>query len=640
MVDVDGAYIPDNNMLTLVAKFPTSVVEEADYATFVFIDLLDSTVLFSGEWTVTEDGYVGLSGDACGSWIEGLVKGVYLANVTFGERTFGREFRLDTRYNGNLVPEKWRPKYDTDPARVSTLDIVPFATMPRDLNRWADRPYYNGDNRRGKLTKINRINHVMPGPPGDPSVYSTMECIGVVYRTPGDAALTYEERTEQTEEWFDLKIAIETATNGTRTVDLATEQHSGIRTISFHPNYAQNGLIYVSYLETWDDTIPPEVYLSLHGDDEENLIRATGDSVLAEFKVYNASEVGSKIDPMSYRPLFRISYNETGAYAIYEHPIKQCDFGSTEPPYVVYCGSGDGSVDSQIAFGGRDNNIYGKIIAVDVGDGEYTEPYTYGIPEINVWGNGTDPSACCAAEHRAETYAIGLRNPHRVTFVRKGPYKGVAIVADAGRDNAEEINVISGPGQDFGWYEREGWFVHLDRPGIGDGVDPVLPADDADNGWIYPAAFLGHNGLNGLSFSAQAIVGSHVVQTEGSDLENRYFLSDFPMNATIDYCMLDDMMTANTTGPPETLTMAPIYKSIMRYFATDEDYSNNVPSIARTEHFNDIIQVNTAANIGPNLQRTDLRFGEGIYGELLIISKRVGTIYVVKNSLPGVTALP
>jgi len=636
MVDVTGAEIPDVEELTLVADMGAANVS----VYFVLYDLLKEKTVINETWVTTSEGYAGIYGTYCHGWRSGLVSGLYAVWMNATDSSTYREFRLHPRQNANLVPDKWRPK-DDDTGRIDTLDIVPFAQTPRDIDRWNDRDYVNND-KRDLLEKINRINFVVPGV-DDGYLYICMEIIAVVYRCPGDSSLTFDERSNNMEVWFDLKTAVEEATfdpatGQSRTINLETRQHSGLRTMTWHPNFAENGLVYFSYLETWDDSIPFDVYLSIYDDDDH--IRANADAVVTEFKV-----VDGTIDSSTYRPLFRIGYNVTGKnYAIYEHPIKECTFPSLDPPYVLMCGSGDGSVDSSIAFGGQDNNIYGKIIAIDVGDGEYSQPYEYGIPAINIWGNSTNPSACCAKEHRQETFAIGLRNPHRISCLRKGTYKGFCFVSDAGRDNAEEVNVLMGPGANYGWFEREGHYVHLDRFGIADGVDPVLPDDDEKYGYIYPATFLGHDGLAGAFFTAQAIVGGPPVETEGSDLEGRYFFTNFPKEAQIYYSMVEDLMNATTMGPPESLTLAPIYNAKLRYYASDADYAANAPN-GTFRYFNTVQKLleddpNHNENLGPNLDRTDLRIGQGIYGELLFISKRVGTIYVVKNSLPETTAKP
>jgi len=636
MVDVTGTEIPDVNELTLVADMGAANVS----VYFVLYDLVEEATVINETWVTTPEGYAGLYGTFCYGWRSGLVSGLYAVWMNATDTSTYREFRLHPRENANLVPDKWRPK-DDDTGRVDTLDIVPFAQTPRDMDRWDDRDYVNNA-RRDRLEKINRINFVTPGV-DDGYIYLCMEIIAVVYRCPGDSSLTFTARSDSMEVWFDLKTAVEEATfdpstGASRTINLETRQHSGLRTMTWHPNFKENGLVYFSYLETWDDSIPFDVYLSIYDDDEHE--RANADAVVAEFKVVNDA-----IDSSTYRPLFRIGYNVTGAnYAVYEHPIKECAFPSLDPPYVLMCGSGDGSVDSSIAFGGQDNNIYGKIIAIDVGDGEYTQPYEYGIPAMNVFGNSTNPSACCASEHRQETFAIGLRNPHRISCLRKGTYKGFCFISDAGRDNAEEVNILMGPGANYGWFEREGHYVHLDRFGIADGVDPVLPEDDEKYGYIYPATFLGHDGLAGAFFTAQAIVGGPPVETEGSDFEGRYFFSNFPREAQIYYSMVEDLMNATTMGPPESLTLAPIYNAKLRYYASDAAYAANTPT-GTYEFFNTVQNLleddpNHNENLGPNLDRTDLRIGQGIYGEMLIISKRVGTVYVVKNSMPGTTAKP
>lgn len=68
--------------------------------------------------------------------------------------------------------------------------------------------------------------------------------------------------------------------------------------------------------------------------------------------------------------------------------------------------------------------------------------------------------------------AIGLRNPWRLADC------GVGIcIADPGDDAVEEIDLYTGPGQNFGWPLQEG-------PGDGTFTDPIVSWEDEDTRWV------------------------------------------------------------------------------------------------------------------------------------------------------------
>ena len=78
------------------------------------------------------------------------------------------------------------------------------------------------------------------------------------------------------------------------------------------------------------------------------------------------------------------------------------------------------------------------------GPGSFTRNYY--IPSSNPW---QDPDGGVLEEF----YAIGLREPHRMSF---DPVTGLFWIGDVGANNREEVDVIDGPGLNFEWNYKEG----------------------------------------------------------------------------------------------------------------------------------------------------------------------------------------
>ena len=79
-----------------------------------------------------------------------------------------------------------------------------------------------------------------------------------------------------------------------------------------------------------------------------------------------------------------------------------------------------------------------------LGPGSYTQGYY--IPSNNPWLDA-------AGGILEEFYAIGLREPHRMSF---DAATGLFWIGDVGANNREEVDVIDGPGLNFEWNYKEG----------------------------------------------------------------------------------------------------------------------------------------------------------------------------------------
>ncbi|PXF41078.1 HHIP-like protein 1 [Gracilariopsis chorda] len=389
--------------------------------------------------------------------------------------------------------------------------------------------------------------------------------------------------------YLDIQKAI--ASQTPRSLNYDNRAHGGVRSIAFHPDFPRNGLLYVSAMESRPSNPKQFTYIS----DTHKPIAA--DSVLLEFKHNFGRGVP---DHSSYRNVFRVGMR------VFDHPIKQIAFREG----LLYIAHGDGSFQSATAGGGQRNDALGKILRINpLRSGN--SPYT--VPQSNPFMG--------ASSMKDEVYALGFRNPHQLCFGNDG----TLYVADAGRDNIEEIDLVV-PGGNYGWAEREGTFVHLSKGGLVSGVQS-LPSDDAKHGYIYPAAQVGHEGRHGAGFVGQAVAGGCPIENN-SPMSGNYYYCDFPKSGKLYYSTISELKSARTTGSPSQLTQARTRQATIFF---DHDNNPGTPP-KKFDSLGDLVRYDTSEDIG---DRADIRLGRGPAGQLYWSSKANGRVYIFTSSMPG-----
>lgn len=402
--------------------------------------------------------------------------------------------------------------------------------------------------------------------------------------------------------WFNVSAEVERSLGAS--VDYTDPPHGGVRGIAFHPKFKENGLFYVSYMERRVGSPNRYKYFSRF----KFVIPADG--VVAEFR---ANPKTMAVIPFSYRQVIRIGMK------VYDHPIKQIIFHDD----LLYISHGDGSIQSGTTGGGQGNDGLGKILRID--------PMQYGghpyrIPPSNpFYGNNTRvawPNTAVEKKqtYKPEIYALGFRNPHNLCFSKKGEL----FVADAGRDNVEEINIIKA-GDNCGWPLREGPFIQLNRGGVGSGVKE-LPNIDVKNGFRYPAAAYGHEGPYGCRFIGQAIAMSCPIEN-GSPLNGLLLYANFPTDGAVYYSYLSGLRKAITKGSPKLLTRAAVFKPKILY---DPDG----PGPRKAFQVSNLLEIIRYEKNSDLRVRVDMRFGIGSRGEIYWSSKSNGWIYLITTTLP------
>lgn len=394
--------------------------------------------------------------------------------------------------------------------------------------------------------------------------------------------------------WANIQSAVLQDTG--RNVNCETAQHGGLRSVAFPPDHSKTGLFYVSYME--DRPNKPTEFVYLSRPKQENPIVA--DSVVVEFK-YDFDS--GKVVNGSYRTVIRIGLETK------DHPIKQIAFMDR----FLLIGHGDGALGSNPSPGGMNNDGLGKILRVDP---RRTGDKPYRIPWNNPWANGNNGGV-----YMPEIYAVGFRNPHNTCW---SPKHGI-FVADVGRDNVEEVNIVTSGGN-YGWGEREGTFVNLYDGGTINGVKP-LPKDDAKYEYTYPAVQIGHNQpVGGQIRWGLAIAGACPIENN-STLKNLYFYAHFGERGELWYSWVGAMKRAVTKGDPKNLSQAWTYRARRILF-----YKNGMKD--KAVEVDSLVGVIREDSGNQRARRVDVRFGRGPRGEVLITSKTTGAVYVIANSVP------
>jgi len=179
---------------------------------------------------------------------------------------------------------------------------------------------------------------------------------------------------------------------------------SGLLGMAFHPRFAQNGYVYLSYVRV--------------GADVESVI----------VRMQSSDNGLTFTNPVTILgPFFQPAPNHKGG---------DLHFG---PDGYLYASFGDGGGQGDPYRNGQNKNgFYSKILRIDV-----DSAFPYAIPDGNPFKNGGGEPA---------TFAYGFRNPYRFSI---DPLSGAVWAHDVGEDDWEEVNRVVAGGN-YGWSVREG----------------------------------------------------------------------------------------------------------------------------------------------------------------------------------------
>lgn len=216
----------------------------------------------------------------------------------------------------------------------------------------------------------------------------------------------------------------------------------GLLSVAFHPNFADNGLLYVNYTAT------PNKQLQ---------------TIISRFKTDPAS---TRVDPSTEQVLLTIDQPYPN------HNGGQIKFG---PDGMLYIGMGDGGSGGDPQNNGqKTDTLLGKILRIDVNGSESA----YTVPKDNPFVDKPN--------WRPEIWATGLRNPWRFTFDRA---TGDCYTGDVGQNLFEEIDLIV-KGGNYGWRLREASHPFNGGEMRDDFIDPIAEygrdkGQSVTSGYVY-----------------------------------------------------------------------------------------------------------------------------------------------------------
>jgi mono/diheme cytochrome c family protein len=345
---------------------------------------------------------------------------------------------------------------------------------------------------------------------------------------------------------------------------------TGFGSFAFHPEFQKNGLLYTTHVESPGSGMADFAY--------NDSIKVTLQWVLSEWKTESPNAlpfVGKG------RELFRVDM--VGSF----HGVQEITFNPLAKPGdedygLLYIGIGDGaSVELGFPFlVHSEDKIWGSILRIDP-RGRNSKNGQYGIPTTNPYAKSKNPNTV------RELYANGFRNPHRLTWTKKGQM----LASNIGHHNVEALYMIL-PGHDYGWPIREGTFVIKADENMSNVFAP--PADDSIYNITYPVAQYDHDEGNAISG------GFEYWGKTLPELQGKCIFGDI-VKGRIFYVEASDLKIGSQA------TIKELKVSIDGKVTTMIDLSG--------------------------AQKVDMRFGRDHTGELYVMSKPDGKVYKVVSAV-------
>lgn len=410
---------------------------------------------------------------------------------------------------------------------------------------------------------------------------------------------------------------------------------SGLMNFVFDPDYARNGIFYTLHME--NSNLPGAT-----AKPKDGVVQGLD---LSDYSTTTAITPPTIPNAASQREIVMVEWTDRQiANSTFEgtarevlrmqlpgifHPLNEITFNPAAKPgdadwRVMYLGIGDAGTGERPGpmrmYAQRLDTYQGKILRIIPRLDEYTSTST--ISENGNYRIPNDNPFVSVSGAKKEIWALGLRNPHRLTWyvdpVR--PKQAVLLAFNIGLISWETVMIIK-KGANYGYPMREGSQSMSATNGMGplpvDDIIPVLVSDSVTLGNLkpdyavvaYPHAPGGGDAIaNGFVYRGKRI----------PELKGCLVFGDVT-TGRIWYANIKDVLAADDGNP---LSMAPLKELNTRLRTLSEDTYRR-----RGGRAEGLPGRGAVAGAG----RVDLRLAEDNDGELYLLTKGDGMIREVKS---------
>jgi hypothetical protein len=347
----------------------------------------------------------------------------------------------------------------------------------------------------------------------------------------------------------------------------------GLISLQFDPDYARNGKFYTVHLEDPalpGSNLPDNAHLpglDVRGYATTAAIATPGpiqrEGVLIEWTDSNRSNATFE---GSAREVLRVQLNT------FVHPMADLSFNPTAKPgdsewRVLYIGCGDGgSGEAETAIRTnpqRLDTVVGKILRIIPDLAEH--PATSVVSENGRYRIPNDNPFVSMPAARKEVWAVGLRNPHRLSWgIDPGDPANTRLIANSiGLYTWETVNIIH-KGANYGYSQREGTELLLPNNTTTAAPDPdTIPLQitdtvtDASVVPTYPVIQYGHVDGGGDAIGSGFLYRGKAIPA----LVGKYIFTDIS-TGRVWYADYKEMLAADDGDPR---TMAAMHEVRMRW---------------------------------------------------------------------------
>jgi glucose/arabinose dehydrogenase len=251
----------------------------------------------------------------------------------------------------------------------------------------------------------------------------------------------------------------------------------GLLGLVFHPNYKENGFFFINYVNNNNQT------------------------TIARYKVSTNPDIA---DASSKKTVLQVQQPRSN------HNAGDLNFSPIDGHLYIALGDGGGAGDPD-CYSQDSTSMLGKILRISVNITSDDPPF-YTVPNDNPFTNS--PGV------HDEIWALGLRNPWRVSFDK---LTGDYWIADVGQGTHEEIDFVpagASGGINFGWKVMEGNSCYSANPSCNGTSTPAC----SSSAYWDPLYEMNRSDLNG----ARSITGGYVYRgCKYPQLKGKYICTDY-----------------------------------------------------------------------------------------------------------------